>query len=271
VRGLFVEARAEEKQQMIHSNHHPLSLRWLYTKHHACRFEWMRAKIPSLGKENLSIIELGCNDARSLTYVPVSVTRYLGFDAGWQSGWKDGTPFGFEAARTCLLNDPAVEVRKSTSPRDIESLDEQFDLALVMETFEYLEPASLDSYVAAIARKVRPDGCLLSTMPNEKGLPLLVKALGSRISGVPRSQYTARQFCDAVLGRMDRVPRAPRGRKGFDYALIVRLLERHFPFVRLESVGLVNLPLHLSTNIGIVASRVPVPARAEVPPSSAAA
>jgi SAM-dependent methyltransferase len=170
-----------------------------------------------------------------------------------------------------LLNDPTVEVRKSTSPRDIEALDEQFDLALVLETFEYLEPASLDSYVAAIARKVRPDGCLLSTMPNEKGFPLLVKALGSKISGIPRSQYTARQFCYAVLGRLDRVPRAPRGRKGFDYALIVRLLERHFPFVRLESVGLVNLPLHLSANIGIVASKAPLPACAEVPSSSAAA
>ena len=256
---------------MTHFSHHPLSLGWLYTKHHACRFEWMRAKIPSLGKQNLSIIELGCNDARSLTYIPVSVSRYLGFDAGWQSGWKDGSPFGFEAARTCLLNDPTVEVRKSTSPRDIEALDEQFDLALVLETFEYLEPASLDSYVAAIARKVRPDGCLLSTMPNEKGFPLLVKALGSKISGIPRSQYTARQFCDAVLGRLDRVPRAPRGRKGFDYAVIVRLLKRHFAFLRLESVGLMNLPLHLSANIGIVASKAPLPACAEVPCSSAAA
>jgi SAM-dependent methyltransferase len=256
---------------MAHLSDNPFSLAWLYTRHHSCRFEWMRAKIPSLGKANLSIIELGCNDARSLTYVPVSVSRYLGFDAGWQSGWKDGSPSGFEAARTRLLNDPALEVRKSTSPDDIEIVDEQFDLALVLETFEYLEPARLDSYVAAIAHRVRPDGCLLSTMPNEKGFPLLVKALGSKISGVPRSQYTARQFCDAVLGRMDRVPRASRGRKGFDYALIVRLLERRFPFVRLESVGLVNLPLHLSTNIGIVASKVPLPARAEIPSSSAAA
>jgi len=56
---------------------------------------------------------------------------------------------------------------------------------------------------------------------------------------------------------MDRVPRAVRGRKGFDYGQIARLMAKHFSFLRLEGVGLMNLPPYLSTNIGIVASKQP--------------
>jgi SAM-dependent methyltransferase len=244
------------------------SLGWLYARHHARRFEWMRDKIASLGKRSISIIEIGCHDVRSLTYVPVNVHRYLGFDAGWQSGWKDGSPFGLEAGRRRLQEYETFEVRESTSPEDVEIVDEQFDLAIVLETFEYLDPVALESYVAALARKLRPDGCILSTMPNEKGFPLLLKAIGSKISGVRRSQYTVRQFCNALLGRMDRVPRARKGRRGFDYAQMVRLLRRYFPFMQLEGVGVLKLPPTLSTNIGIVAAKVPLPEPVSLAPSS---
>ena len=99
------------------------------------------------------------------------------------------------------------------------------------------------------------NGCLLTTMPNEKGIPLLVKALAAKLAGIRRSEYTATQFIDALMGRMDRVPRGIRGRKGFDYSQVAHVLAKYFPFLTLEGVGLLKLPPHLSTNIGIVASK----------------
>ena len=241
------------------------SFNWFYARHHARRFEWIRDKIASSGKKSVSILELGCHDARSLSYIPINVHRYVGLDAGWQSGWDGETPYGLEAGRVRLQNVENFEVRKSNSPADIEKIGEQFDIALVLETFEYLEPSSLEAYIAALAGRVRDNGCILTTMPNEKGIPLLVKALGAKLSGIHRSEYTGSQFFHAVLGHMDRVSRAARGRKGFDYSHVARLLAKYFPFLKLEGVSLMNLPPHLSTNIGMVASKAPPGAATELP------
>ena len=230
---------------------------WFYARHHARRFEWMRDKIASSGKPSISILELGCHDARSLTYVPVKVHRYVGLDAGWKSGWNGETPHGLEAGRVRLKGRENFEVRISSSPQDIDKIEEQFDVALVLETFEYLQPAALEPYIAALAGKLGDDGILMTTMPNEKGIPLLVKALGAKLAGIRRSEYNRTEFIHAFLGQIGRVPRGVRGRKGFDYGQIARLLTKYFPFSKLEGLGLMDLPPYLSTNIGIVASRKP--------------
>lgn len=227
----------------------------LYAFHHKRRFEWLRQKIRSLGKRDLTILEIGCNDARSLDYIPVPIKRYVGLDAGWRSGWKKGKAYGLDAAQLRFRNERRFEFLRSESHKDVLQVRGTFDVAVLLETFEYLEPSELESYVSVIARKLNDRGCVLSTMPNEKGLPLLIKSLGSLLSGVRRSDYTASQFFSALIGRMDRVPRARRGRRGFDYSAMADLVRRSFPKVRLEAVEPSNLPLWLSLNIGMVASK----------------
>jgi hypothetical protein len=217
----------------------------------------MREKIATRKTKSASILELGCHDARSLSFVPVQVHRYVGLDAGWQSGWNGDKPYGLEAGRVRLKGNDNFEVRQSKTPRDIDLLPETFDIALVLETFEYLEPSALEPYIAALAGKVHDNGFLLTTMPNEKGIPLLVKALAAKMAGIRRSEYSAAQFVHAVMGRMDRVPRGVRGRKGFDYDQVAGILAKYFPFLSMEGVGLLKLPPPLSTNIGIVASKKP--------------
>jgi hypothetical protein len=231
----------------------------LYSFHHVQRFEWLRKKIASLQKQSVSILEIGCADARSLDYVPVPVDRYVGLDAGWRSGLKDGRAYGLEAARQRYQNKSNFSFMQSVRYTDIQGVPEQFDLGIVMETFEYLDTHQLESYVATLAEKIDADGCVLSTMPNEKGFPLLVKAIGSKFSGVRRSEYTLPQFLNALAGRLDRVPRAERGRKGFDYGHIASLIARHFRYVHLEAVGVPGLPAFLSPNIGLIASHKPIP------------
>jgi hypothetical protein len=183
------------------------------------------------------------------------VRRYVGLDAGWRSGWKNGRAYGLDAAKLRFLNQPHFEFHRSERHEDVRRLSGTFDLAILLETFEYLEPSELESYVSAISQKLKADGCILSTMPNEKGFPLLVKAIGSRLSGVQRSEYTAAQFWNALIGRMDRVPRAIRGRRGFDYKAMADLVRRYLPKTQLEAVEPANLPLCLSLNIGMVASK----------------
>lgn len=232
--------------------------RFLYALHHAQRFQWLQKKVASARKSNVSILEIGCNDATSLSYVPVPVERYIGFDAGWHSGWKDGKAYGLEAARRRYMGAEKIEFHRSHDHCDVAALGESFDFAFVLETFEYLETSQLESYVSTLAEKVRPDGRVISTMPNEKGIPFLLKHIGSYLSGVRRSHYTAHELMQAVLGRMDRVPRMERSRKGFDYDCMAGLVERYFRYVRLEPVGASFMPLSLNLDIGMVASHTPL-------------
>jgi len=228
---------------------------WFYKFHHARRFRWLQRKTSAIEKTEISVLELGCNDARSIDYISVPITRYVGFDAGWRSGIREGRPYGLEAARVHYRNMPNFEFHRSESCKDLERVPGHFDVAIVLETFEYLKPAELEKYVAVLASKLNSTGCIYSTMPNEKGIPLLLKALGSKLSRVPRSEYTTRQLFNAVLGRMQRVPRKAFGRKGFDYAAVAQIVRRHFTRIQLESLEPSFAPLSLSLNVGLTACK----------------
>jgi hypothetical protein len=227
----------------------------LYAFHHTKRFEWLRHKIATLNKQDVAILEIGCNDARSVDFIPVPIKRYVGLDAGWRSGWRNGKAYGLDAARLRFQHRPQFEFRHSEHHEDLDRVQGTFDLAIALETFEYLLPSELELYVSGISRKLNDAGCILATMPNEKGIPLLLKSLGSRLSGVSRSEYPPEQFWNALIGRMDRVPRAVRGRKGFDYCAMAELVRRYFSHTRLEPVEPAKLPLWLSLNVGMFATK----------------
>jgi len=229
----------------------------IYGRHHTRRFEWLRSKIAALQKQKISVLELGCNDARSVSYIPVPIERYVGLDAGWRSGWRNGKAYGFEAALERFRGVPRFEFHRSQHFQDLQKIQGTFDVTVVLETFEYLEPSELESYVTLLSKKLKGGGCIFSTMPNEKGLPLLLKVIGSKLSRVPRSEYTLRQFGNAFIGRMDRIPRGVHGRRGFDYAAVTGMLRRYFPHIQLESIEPANVPLWMGLNVGLAAHKVP--------------
>jgi SAM-dependent methyltransferase len=229
----------------------------LYRFHHGRRFHWLKRKTSTIGKSAVSVLELGCNDARSIRYISPAIERYVGFDAGWRSGIRDGCPYGLEAARAEYRDVPHFEFHRSDRYEDVERVQGRFDVAIVLETFEYLRPNELEQYVAILAAKLNDSGCIYSTMPNEKGIPLLLKVLGSKLSHVPRSEYTPRQLLNAVLGRMHKVPRKAFGRKGFDYAALAQIARRHFTRIQLEPLEPSFVPLSLSLNVGLTACKRP--------------
>jgi len=220
----------------------------IYARHHLGRFEWLRRKFEALaGAAEISVLEVGCHDGRALNYVPRRVRRYAGFDAGWGGGLERG--------RQRFVTEPDYSFTESTNPRDVESLREEFDFIICMETLEHLDAAVVEQYVQAFRAKLR--GYLLITVPNEKGIPFLVKATGARVLGVERYYpYTAAEFFWAVLGRLQRVRRIEH--KGFDYARLVSLIKKHFKCVSVEGISPLRLPPSLSLTIGIVASQEPI-------------
>lgn len=227
----------------------------LYRFHHTRRFQWLRSKIASLPKQKISVLELGCNDARSVNYIPIPTERYVGLDAGWRSGWKNGKAYGLEAARLRFRGVPRFEFHRSEHSRDLEKVQGGFDVAVVLETFEYLDPPKLETYVSLLSEKLKHDGCIFSTMPNEKGIPLLLKVIGSKLSGVARSEYTLSQLWNAFIGNTRKVPRGVHGRKGFDYATMSKMIKGHFAQIHLESVEPAHVPLWLGLNVGLVACK----------------
>ncbi len=221
----------------------------VYGRHHRGRFEWLRKKFQTLaGAGEISVLEVGCHDGRSLSYIPRRVERYAGFDAGWGGGLERG--------RQKFAAEKNYTFTESTHPRDVAGLTEKFDFIICMETLEHLDTPVVEGYLQAFAGRL--NGCLLITVPNEKGLPFLVKAIGARVLNIERYYpYTGAEFFWAVLGRLDRVRRNEH--KGFDYANLVRLIQQHFKHVSVEGISPLPLPPALSLTIGIVATQKPIP------------
>ncbi|MFB3921526.1 MAG: methyltransferase domain-containing protein [Terriglobia bacterium] len=220
-----------------------------YGRHHNRRYSWLSEKITRLaGSNDVTVLEVGCFEGRSLNYIPVPVRKYVGLDAGWGGG--------LQRARQFFRERPEVSFIESNQPRDIASIEGRFDFIVAMETLEHVDPPLVELYIKAFSEKL--DGYLLITAPNEKGLALLIKAVGAKFLGVDRIYpYTASEFFWGLMGRMERVHRSEH--KGFDYRALVNLVGKYFRYVSVEGVSPVRRPLQLGLTIGIVASQNPIP------------
>lgn len=220
-----------------------------YGRHHNRRFDWMRQKISALaGEHAIRVLEVGCFEGRVLSFIPVPVRRYVGFDAGWGGG--------LERARETFKERKDFSFIQSNHPKDIAALAERFDFVICMETLEHVDPPLVEDYIRAFSEKL--DGHLMITVPNEKGLALLIKMLGARALNVDRIYpYTAQEVFWGILGRLDRVARSEH--KGFDYRNLANLIGKYFRHVSIEGVTPLRRPLQLGLTIGIVASQQPIP------------
>ncbi len=204
---------------------------------HMARFEWLRRR--AAGPAPLRVIELGCFDCRSLSYM--APEQYVGLDAGWEDGLAQ--------ARVRFAGDPRVTLIQAVDPAAMRRFpDRSFNLGIALETLEHVPPPVLPGYLDELARVI--DGRLLVTVPNEMGPVFLAKYLAKRflLSGTPDS-YTLREIVAAVAGRLDRVER--REHKGFDYRRLIDELSRRFEIVAVE--GLPFGPPSLAFSVAITA------------------
>lgn len=207
---------------------------------HQARFTWLRGALRRHDCTPVSVIELGCFDAKTLDYLPTPPERYLGLDANWEGGLD----LALEGGRTR----PGVELAKCTHPDHIPA-GECFQVGVCMETLEHVPPNLVTPYLAALADRV--SDLLLVTIPNEKGLPFAAKYLSRWLLGLKPEHYTMAEFFNAALGRMEGVVRDEH--KGFDYAALLTQIKAHFEVLSVESIPFGWLPVPLSPGIGVIA------------------
>lgn len=221
----------------------------VYGNHHLQRFKWLSRNVSSIFPDgvSISVLEVGCYDGKTFDFLPVDVHRYVGFDAGWGDG--------LDLARRRFAERDDYKFVQSVDASDIANTSGRFDLIICMETFEHIAPSKVGSYISAFAAKL--EGLLLVTVPNEKGLPLLFKTVGAKILGKSRDSYGVLEFANALLGRMELVPRSDH--KGFDYATLADSLRASFKYVLVEGVSPAQLPPQLSLTVGMIASHKLLP------------
>ena len=209
---------------------------------HLARFNWARNVVASFGLDSIKLIEIGCFDGRLIDYMPAPMERYAGYDAGWEGG--------LEAGQARYADKADFDFVKAVDPEPIaQHSAKSFNLGAALETIEHIPPELVDPYLEALARVV--DGYLIVSVPNEKGLVFLGKYLAKKLIYGGTEPYSFREIVAATFGRMDRIERSEH--KGFDYAELVRQIERHFDIVKVCGLPFGILPPSLSFTVGIIA------------------
>lgn len=211
--------------------------KWL----HEARFHWLTHQCLEFGLAHQTVLELGCFDARSISYLPVSPSKYYGFDANWEGGldrakeiWRDSSKYVFEVA---------------TKPDDL-NINEKVDLCLSLETIEHVPPELVEGYLKRLFEVLKIDGALLVTVPNEKGIIFLAKYFAKKLFLGGSESYDFFEVINASLGRMSRVKRHEH--KGFDWGQLREQMSEHFVIIRITGVQFSWLPVWANAQVGFV-------------------
>jgi hypothetical protein len=214
---------------------------------HERRFWWLTDRLRRLHIARADIIEIGCYDAKTISYLErsgIAVNRYVGYEADADI---------FDRVQAQWAARPEVAIVKSTSPADIDPTA-TFDVGICMETLEHLPDELVDGYLQVLAQIVR--GPVFFTIPVERGAMLLAKQLGYRIFGMYGDRLSWPDLLNGALSKTDRIPRHEHA--GFDDRQMVKRIARYFDVT--ESAGLfVPYFTTLNFTLGIVgtAKRTP--------------
>lgn len=205
---------------------------------HESRFRWLKTQTKYLkkknSKNNLSVIEIGCFNCRSLKYLSFVPSKYCGLDAGWEGGIE-------EASKAY----PNYNIKKSTDPSDING---KWDLSLALETLEHLpRPLVLEEYLKRLANHSKT---LIATVPMEIGPLFLVKFLYKILIQGDSYPHTFLEVLNQSLGRCHLVTQDEH--QGFDYRELVKLIDKYFKIEKIEGINSI-FPKFANTQIGIVA------------------
>jgi hypothetical protein len=216
------------------------SLRFAY---HTARYHWLASEIRKLAIGKARIVELGCFDAKTLDFISFTQpSYYLGLDAGWENGLRQG--------RERWKDREWVELLQCTSPGEMPDRG-SFDVGICLETLHVMDYEIEDAYLRRLSEICAK---LFVTVPREHGLVFFAKhAAKSMLYGRPRIPYSWREVVLLTLGQFDKVERQEY--KGFDERVLLRIMSRYFKVERV--CGLfpsTAFPVGLSCTIGVAAS-----------------
>jgi hypothetical protein len=207
--------------------------RGIRSRFHLLRFHWAIAQLKQLQRQDpecfpLRCIELGCYDAKTVRFIEdaqLPMEAYDGFDADWEDGLSLG--------QALWKGRDEVRLRFCIKPDDISSPERPYNCGLSMETFEHIPPELVEPYLERLSQVI--DGYLIITVPVERGVTFFYRHAIKRALGLDRYKFTAAEFMNSMVGRLDRVTRD--NHKGFDDRLLVRQVGRYFDVVKVEGIG----------------------------------
>lgn len=208
---------------------------------HLARFRWLRARLRGVNVRLCNVVELGCFNARSLSYMD-DPKCYAGYDAGWEGG--------LSLAREQFLGVESVSFHECTKPQHMAVPSGSVDLFIALETLEHLPPNDLEDYLLRISAMMAAEGKVLISVPNEKGVVFLLKQLTKMLIFGNPEKYTVTEFLAAIFGAMSHVERDEH--KGFDWEDLKCQMESHFVLESCCGLQFTWLPPSLNPSIGMV-------------------
>jgi len=212
---------------------------------HTARFKWLYNSFNKLGIQSGSFLELGCNDGRSIKYIPVKPTLYYGYDADWEGG--------LDEAISNYKHDPQIHFFKSDTPQSFNTEHLVFDYTLSMETLEHLPVRYLEEYLKKLAFCTGKYG--FYSFPNERGVLFFLKYYFKKFFLKQHEPYTTKEVWHALLGNLDKVERKDTAHKGFDYKKLIKQLEHYFEIVEVKGIPFPLLPLSANFTIGVIVKK----------------
>lgn len=229
-----------------HYNDNLFNKKTLRGKLHFARYFWLEDQVKKYSPNVTSVLELGCFDGKTLDYLPKNLSVYDGFDANWGGG--------LDKAKQSYQNDHTYNFHASSTVSAFSPPQQQYDISICMETLEHLPLKNLEAYVHRLW-EYTTEKCYV-TIPNEKGIVLLIKYLVKKfILRHVSETYTLRDLLNGFLGRMNKIERIEGGHKGYDYLDTITLLEQYFTIETIDSIPINALPNSLSFTIGLVCTK----------------
>ena len=206
---------------------------------HNARFKWLYFSLKKLKITKGSFLEIGCNDGRTLQFLPFEPIKYVGYDADWEGGLNDS----IEKYKN--TNNHFI---KSVEPTSFNPKQEVFDYTLAMETIEHLPLEDVDLYLKKLSAATRYYG--FYSVPNEKGVVFFFKHYLKKIFKTSGEQYSLKEVWYALTGNLDKIVR--KEHKGFDYDVLIKQLAVYFEVVEVKGIPFGFLPPSLNFTVGII-------------------
>lgn len=205
---------------------------------HRARFRWLAAVYNARCQDAPKVLELGCFDGKALDALWPEPSRYLGLDANWEGG--------LDIALTRWSECEWAAFRPCKLPSEFPT-EEDFDVAICMETLEHLEDDVLDGYLDRLASVTTRCGFI--TVPNEIGPVCGVKQTVKKLY-LGGSMFRWSDVWNATLTRTGRIAREEH--RGFDYRKLITRLRESFRVVSVTGIPFPNLPPIMNLTVGIV-------------------
>lgn len=210
---------------------------------HLARFYWLQKEVEKLDFSTVNVLELGCYDAKTLEFIDIPLLSYVGYDANWEGG--------IDIAKSKWHKNKSYQFIDCTQLQNFTPQKQKFDISICMETLEHLPLKELEDYIERLAFATKYY-CFV-TVPNEKGIILLIKYLIKRIIYRDVTEYyTLKELIAAFFGKTHLVKREEGGHKGFNYNDLRGLLEKYFTVNEVKGIPLYFLPPSLNFTVGMV-------------------